>query len=114
MIKLDARIRVGRRQKWNPKAPKEALELIKLLKDEGLVGEALGLAYHEAAVGWRRHGRPDLALSYALKELNVCILCYGTNSPVVDTTKALLMELNAEISELAVSNVYKDNCPGTL
>jgi hypothetical protein len=102
MMVLDARIRVGRRRKWNPEVPKEALELVKLLKEEGLVGEALGLAYHDAAAGWRRYGRPDLALKYAAKELDVCVMCYGTNSPYVDITKALLLELKAEILELAV------------
>jgi hypothetical protein len=102
---LDAKIRVGRRQKWSPKVPREALELVKLLKEEGLVGEALGLAYHEAAVGWRRYGRLDLALKNASKELDVCVMCYGTNSLNVDKTKALLSELKVEILESAVKNL---------
>ncbi|KAF2177475.1 hypothetical protein K469DRAFT_644297, partial [Zopfia rhizophila CBS 207.26] len=93
MVVLDARIRVGRKQKWKAEVPKAALELVRLVREEGLVGEALGLAYHDAAVGWKRHGRLDLAVKYALEELDVCVTCYGTDSPYVDTTRAFLQEV---------------------
>jgi hypothetical protein len=53
MVVLNARIRVAtRKQMWASDVPKAALELVRLLKEEGLVGEALGLAYHDAAKGW--------------------------------------------------------------
>ncbi|OAL57290.1 hypothetical protein IQ07DRAFT_582499 [Pyrenochaeta sp. DS3sAY3a] len=100
MVVLDARIRVGRKQIWRSGVPKAALELVKLLKEEGLVGEALGLAYHEAAAGWKRHGRLDLAVRYALKELDICVMCYGMNSPYVDTTTVFLRELKVELAQL--------------
>jgi SET domain len=100
MASLDARIRVRRRRKGKAEVPKEALELVKLLQQEGLVGEALGLAYHDAADGWRKYGRLDLALKCALKELDVCIMCFGLDSPFVDATRALLREIEADISEL--------------
>lgn len=102
MIVLDGRIRVGRRQKWKAEEPKAALELLRLLKEEGLMGEALGLAYHDAAVGWRRNGRLDMAIRYALKELQVCITCYGIDSPYVDTTRQLLQELKLESAKLTI------------
>lgn len=105
MAVLDVRIRVGRKQMWRSEVPKAALELMKLLKEEGLVGEALGLAYHDAAVGWKRHGRLELAVRYALKELDICVMCYGTNSPYVDTTTAFLRELKVELAELAVQKL---------
>jgi hypothetical protein len=98
MIVLDARIRTARRRKWKTEAPKEALELVRLLKEEGIFGEALGLAYHDAATAWRRHGRLDLALRYATRELEVCTMCYGMDSPFVDTTRSLLQELRLQIT----------------
>jgi hypothetical protein len=76
--------------------PKAALELINLLKDEGLVGEALGLAYHDAAAGWKKYGRLDLAIRYAAKELDIAIICFGTDSPAVDATRAFLVALKVE------------------
>lgn len=85
--------------------PKAELELVRLLKDEGLVGEALGLAYHDAAVGWERHGRLDLAVRYALKELEICVVCYGTNSPYADTTKAFLQKLQAGLEDAEIQTV---------
>jgi hypothetical protein len=99
MASLDARIRVMRRCKGKAEVPKEALELVKLLQQEGLVGEALGLAYHEAADGWRKYGRLDLALKCALKELDVCIMCFGLDSPFVDATRALLREIEVDLAE---------------
>lgn len=47
MVILDARIRFEKRQLWRSPWPSAALELVKLLKEEGLVGEALGLAHHQ-------------------------------------------------------------------
>jgi hypothetical protein len=102
MVVLDARIRVARRQKWRSEVPREALELTRLLKAEGLVGEALGLAYHDAAAGWRKCGRPDLALEQTYKELEVCIMCYGTNSPDVDASRKRVQELTMELAAIAV------------
>jgi hypothetical protein len=99
MALLDARIRVTRRRKGKAEAPKEALELVKLLQQEGLVGEALGLAYHDAADGWRKYGRLDLALQCALKELDVCIMCFGLESPYVEATRALLREIEVDLSK---------------
>lgn len=99
MVVLEARIRVRRKQLWRSQVPRAALELVKLLKEEGLVGEALGLAYHDVAAGWKRHGRLDLAVRYALKELDVCVMCYGTNSPYLDTTTAYLQDLKSELAE---------------
>jgi hypothetical protein len=93
MAKLDARIRFQRRELWRSPVPKAALGLIKLLKEEGIVGEALGLAYHDAAIGWKRHGRLDLAAAYAVKELETCIICFGHDSPCVDASVAFLKEL---------------------
>lgn len=75
-----------------------ALELVKLLKAEGIVGEALGLAYHDAATGWRRHGRLELAAVYAVKELEVCVMCFGQNSPCVDASIAFLQELRLQFA----------------
>lgn len=98
MIKLDAKIRIARRQKWRSESPKEALELMRLLKGEGIVGEALGLAYHDASEGWRKTGRDDLALEYAVKELEVCTACYGVDSIAVDATMQLIRELNLKIT----------------
>jgi hypothetical protein len=95
MAKLDAKIRFQRRQLWRSPVPGAALELIRLLKEEGIVGEALGLAYHDAAQGWRRHGRLDLAAIYAVKELSVCIMCFGQDSPCVDASVAFLQELRS-------------------
>ena len=100
MTVLDGRIRVAaRKQMWRPDIPRAALELVRLLKEEGLVGEALGLAYHDAAAGWKRHGRLDLAVRYAARELEICIMCYGENSPFVDTTVAFLKGLKMERAE---------------
>jgi hypothetical protein len=99
MAVLDSRIRVTRRRNGRAEIPKEALELVKLLQQEGLVGEALGLAYHNAADGWRKYGRLDLALKCALKELDVCIMCFGLDSPFVDATRALLREIEVDISK---------------
>ncbi|KAH8721527.1 hypothetical protein GQ44DRAFT_712019 [Phaeosphaeriaceae sp. PMI808] len=99
MTVLDARIRSGRRQLWRSPMPKAALELIRLLKEEGLLGEALGLTYHDAAAGWKKHGRLDLAARYAAKELDVCIMCFGMDSPCVDITAAYLRQLQVELAE---------------
>jgi len=105
MAVLDARIRVERRRKQVIQVPKSALELVKLVKEEGLVGEALGLAYHDAAAGWRKYGRLDLALKYALKELDIAVLCYGADSPYVDITRAFLQELRVQPASLAVQSL---------
>ncbi|KAF2024614.1 hypothetical protein EK21DRAFT_93932 [Setomelanomma holmii] len=102
MVVLDARIRSQRRQLWRSPMPKPELELVRLLKEEGIVGEALGLAYHDAAAGWRKHGRLDLAARYAVRELEVCIICFGLDSPAVDTSRAFLLELK----ELLARNVH--------
>jgi hypothetical protein len=102
MAKLDAKIRFQRRQLWRSPAPGAALELIKLLKEEGIFGEALGLAYHDAAQGWRRHGRLDLAAIYAVKELSVCIMCFGQDSPCVDASVAFLQELRGLIEKARI------------
>lgn len=99
MIVLDARIRFEKRQLWRSPWPSAALELIKLLKEEGLVGEALGLAHHDAATGWRRHGRLDLAIKSASKELEVCIVCFGLDSVCVESTMAFVLELKAQLAE---------------
>ncbi|KAF1918349.1 hypothetical protein BDU57DRAFT_515059 [Ampelomyces quisqualis] len=98
MAKLDARIRFQRRQLWRSPAPMAALELIKLLKAEGIEGEALGLAYHDAATGWRRHGRLELATVNAVKELEVCVMCFGQNSPCVDASIAFLREMKLQFA----------------
>jgi hypothetical protein len=111
MMVLHSRIRfAGKKQKWTSPSPsptpipkpRAALELIALLKSEGLVGEALGLAYHEAAAGWRRCGRLDLAVRYAACELEVCIRCFGVGSPNVDTSKAFLGGLRRELESVGV------------
>jgi hypothetical protein len=99
MVVLDARIRFEKRQLWRSPWPSAALELIKLLKEEGLVGEALGLAHHDAAMGWRRHGRLDLAVKSAVQELAVCIVCFGPDSACVDSTAAFLLELKGQLAE---------------
>jgi hypothetical protein len=98
MIVLNARIRVAtRKQAWASDIPRAALELVRLLKEEGLVGEALGLAYHDAAKGWKRVGRMDMAVRYATRELEICSTCYGADSPFVDTTTEFLMGLKEGI-----------------
>jgi hypothetical protein len=99
MAVLDAKIRFERRQLWRSPWPSAALKLIELLKEEGLVGEAMGLAYHDAATGWQRHGRLDLAASCASKELEVCIKCFGKDSPAVDSTLAYLQELKCQLAK---------------
>jgi hypothetical protein len=99
MIVLDARIRFERRQLWRSPRPTAALELIKLLKEEGIMGEALGLAYHDAAAGWVRHGRLDLAANCAAQELKICIMCFGADSPCVDTTTAFLHGLEEQLTQ---------------
>lgn len=99
MVVLDARIRCQRRQLWRSVIPKAEVELARLLKEEGIVGEALGLAHHDAAVGWRKYGRVDLAVRYAAKELDICILCFGPDSPCVDTTKAFLLEVKGQLAK---------------
>ncbi|KAF2681936.1 hypothetical protein K458DRAFT_433331 [Lentithecium fluviatile CBS 122367] len=97
MVVLNARIRVAaRKQIWSAEVPKAALELVRLLKEEGLVGEALGLAYHEAAAGWKRIGRLDFAIRYAKRELDICTLCYGADSPFVDSSREFLGILREE------------------
>lgn len=96
MVILDGRIRVGRRQKWKADIPKAALELLRLVKEEGLMGEALALAYHDVAVGYLKHGRRDLALRYGVKELEMGIRCYGLDSLYVDTTRTFLKELRVD------------------
>jgi hypothetical protein len=101
MVKLDARIRFQRRQLWRSPVPKAALELIKLLKEEGL----MGLTYHDAATAWRRNGRLDLAAVYAVKELEVCIMCFGQDSPSVDASMAFLQELKCQYSKEAQSRI---------
>ncbi|KAF2417723.1 hypothetical protein EJ08DRAFT_70040 [Tothia fuscella] len=98
MIVLDAKIRIARRQKWRKDPPREALELVTLLKDEGIISEALGLAYHDASVGWRKMGNIENALDYALKELEICTMCFGDNSSAVDSSSALVAELKLELS----------------
>jgi hypothetical protein len=95
MAKLDARIRFERRQLWRSPPPRAALELIRLLKEEGLMSEALGLAYHDAAMGWRKHSRLDMAAIYAVRELEVSVMCFGQNSPCVDASMAFLKELRS-------------------
>lgn len=105
MVTLDARVRLGKRQLWTSPVPRAAMELVRLLKEEGIVGEALGLAYHDAATGWRRHGRLDLATRYASKELDISIMCFGHGSPYVDTTRAFLQDLEKE----GVSNIVEIN-----
>jgi len=99
MVVLDARIRTGRRQLWRSPVPKAALELVKLLKEEGLVGEALGLAYHDATIGWKKYGRLDLAVQTAVKELETAVICFGRDSPAVDASTASLLELKSECAE---------------
>jgi hypothetical protein len=110
MVLLDGRIRSQRRQLWTSPVPRAALELIKVLREEGLVGEALGLAFHDAAVGWKRHGRLDLAISYASKELDVCIMCFGLDSSCVDTTTAFLQELKAQLAKEVQSRTREPSC----
>lgn len=97
MVMLDARIRTGRRQLWRSPVPKAALELVRLLKEEGLVGEALGLAYHDAAVGWKKHGRLDLAVQCAVKEVETAVVCFGRESPSVGVSEAFLLGLKVEM-----------------
>lgn len=97
MVVLDARIRTGRRQLWRRPVPKAALELCRLLKEEGLVGEALGLAWHDAAVGWRRHGRLDQAVLCAVKELEIAVICFGRESSAVDVSTGFLLGLKGEM-----------------
>lgn len=99
MAKLDARIRFERRQLWRSPPPRAALELIRLLKEEGLMGEALGLAYHDAAMGWRKHGRLDMAAIYAVKELEVSVMCFGQDSPCVDASMAFVQELRCQFAK---------------
>lgn len=99
MTVLDARIRCRRRQSWLSPKPMAALELVRLLREEGIMGEALGLAYHEAAIGCEKMGRTDLAAKYALKELDICIVCFGANSPCVDSTKAFLQQMRGELTD---------------
>lgn len=96
MVVLDSRIRVGKRQKWRTDIPKAALELLRLVKEERLMGEALALTYHDVAEGYAKHGRLDLALRYAVKELEVGIRCYGDDSPYVDITRSFLKNLKGE------------------
>lgn len=96
MVTLDSRIRAQKRQLWKAAWPRYALEMIKLLKEEGIVGEALGLAYHDAALGWKRHGRLDLATQCAALELEVVITCFGLDSPCVDASLLFLQELKQQ------------------
>lgn len=107
MVVLDARIRFEKRQLWRSPWPSAALELIKLLKEEGLVGEALGLAHHDAAMGWRRHGRLDLAVKSAVQELAVCVVCFGRDSVCVDSTAAFLLELKGQLAEKRMVKVVE-------
>lgn len=100
MVVLDSRIRVERKQKWKHEKPRAALQLVRLVKEEGLVGEALGLAYHDVAAGWKKNGRLDLAVRYASLEVEVCVLCYGKDSPYVETSRGFLGGLRSDISEL--------------
>ncbi|KAH7092075.1 hypothetical protein FB567DRAFT_230240 [Paraphoma chrysanthemicola] len=99
MAVLDARIRSQRRQLWRTEMPKAEVELVRLLKEEGIMGEALGLAHHDAAAGWRKYGRVDLAVRYAAKELEICMVCFGPDSPCVDTTRAFLLQLKAQLAK---------------
>ncbi|KAK7183222.1 hypothetical protein DPSP01_013780 [Paraphaeosphaeria sporulosa] len=99
MVLLDARIRCQRRQLWRSAIPKAEVELVRILKEEAIVGEALGLAHHDAAVGWRKYGRVDLAVRHAAKELEICIICFGPDSSSVDTTRAFLLELKAQLAK---------------
>jgi hypothetical protein len=107
MAKLDARIRFERRQLWRSPPPRAALELIRLLKEEEIVGEALGLAYHDAAMGWRKHGRLDMAAIYAVKELDVSVKCFGQDSPCVDASMAFLQELKCQFAKEAQSRAIQ-------
>ncbi|CBX93134.1 hypothetical protein IAQ61_008861 [Plenodomus lingam] len=93
---LDSRIRSEKRQLWKAHWPRHALEMISLLKKEGILGEALGLAYHDAALGWKRYGRLDLARNCAAMELEVVINCFGPDSPCVDATQLFLQELKQD------------------
>jgi hypothetical protein len=99
LVVLEARVRVAKKQAWRVTMPRPAMELVRLLRDEGLVGEALGLGLHEVAVGWRRFGRVDLAVRYALRELEVCVMCYGADSACVEASKKFLQELEAELEK---------------
>jgi len=93
MVTLDSRIRSEKRQLWKALWPRHALELAKLLKEEGLVGEALGLAYHDAAIGWKRHGRLDLAEKCARMELEIVLTCFGMESPCKDLSTTFLQAI---------------------
>jgi hypothetical protein len=97
LVVLEARVRVAKKQAWRVTMPRAAMEIVRLLRDEGLVGEALGLALHEVAVGWRRFGRVDLAARYAARELEVCVMCYGADSACVEASSGFLRELEAEL-----------------
>jgi hypothetical protein len=107
MAKLNARIRFEKRQLWRSPVPRAALELIRLLKEEGLLGEALGLAYHDTAEGWRRHGRLDMAVIYAVKELEVSVMCFGQDSPCVDASMAFLQGLRCQFALEAQSRIVQ-------
>ncbi|KAF2822148.1 hypothetical protein CC86DRAFT_96337 [Ophiobolus disseminans] len=107
MVVLDAKIRFERRQLWRSPWPSAALELIKLLKEEGLVGEAMGLAHHDAAIGWKRHGRLDLAVKFAIKELELCIMCFGLDSMAVDSSVTFLQELKCQLAKEVQSRIEK-------
>jgi hypothetical protein len=98
MIALDMKIRIARRRKWKTEAPHQAIELVRLLKQEMLVGEALGLAYHDVAIGWKRMERWELALRYATMELKVATLCYGVDSSHVDASRELVREIELRIT----------------
>lgn len=100
LVVLEARVRVGKKQAWRVTMPRAAMEMVRLLREEGLVGEALGLALHEVAAGWRRFGRVDLAVRYAMRELEVCVMCYGTDSACVEASRRFLQELEAELGEV--------------
>ncbi|KAI8934807.1 hypothetical protein NX059_008489 [Plenodomus lindquistii] len=93
MAVLDSRIRSEKRQLWKAHWPRYALELVRLLREEGIVGEALGLAYHDAALGWQRHGRWDLARVCAEEELKVVVTSFGMDSPCVESTVGFIKEL---------------------
>ena len=101
---LDQRIRLYRRSSRKPLAAyvdktalSASLEMIRLLKEEGLMSEALSLAYHDAATCFRRQGRRDLALRYALKEMETGLVCFGPDSPYMRLTEGFVDELRTEL-----------------
>ncbi|KAI1663987.1 SET domain-containing protein [Pyrenophora tritici-repentis] len=83
---------------WNSRTSQITVHAIVAIP-AGLVGEALGLAYHDATIGWKKYGRLDLALQTAVKELEIAVICFGRDSPAVDASTASVSELKAEYAE---------------